>query len=138
MYKRQVGTEGTPSYQVSGGVAAFLNWEGYCFRGGAEGTKVLELLLGDPSKTRVHHKATWRARRCLITQLGWKEVWFAESVRNEMVSEYITNSEINLKIYFIAGCAVVGVAGAGSAGLHPDQQEGGASTDSECKCKKIA
>ena len=87
-----IGMEKVPSYQVSGGVAAFLNWEGYCFRGGAEGTKVLELLLGDPSRTRVHHKATWRARKCLIAQLGWKEVWFAESERNEMVSEYIDNS----------------------------------------------
>ena len=93
-----VGTEGTPSYMVSGGVAAFLNWGGYCYRGGDEGTKVLKLLLGDPSVTGVHHKATMRARRCLIAQLGWKEVWFSDVERNEMVSECKINNDINLTI----------------------------------------
>ena len=85
-----VGAEGAPSFMCSGGVAAHLNWEGSCFRGGEDGVDVLKMLLGDPSKTGVNPNATLRARRSLIAQIGWKQVWFSDSERNEMVKMKLT------------------------------------------------
>ena len=85
-----VGTEGVPSYMCAGGVAAYLNWEGSCFRGGEEGVEVLRMLLGDPGKTGVNPNATMRARRSVLAQICWKQVWFPSVERNEMVSVQIT------------------------------------------------
>ena len=80
-----VGTEGAPSFMCSGGVAALLNWEGSCFRGGEDGVGVLKMLLGDPHKTGVNPNATQRARRSTLAQICWKQVWFSDTERNEMV-----------------------------------------------------
>ena len=81
-----VGTEGVPSYMCSGGVAALLNWEGCWFGVGEDGREVLQMLLGDPSKTGVNPNATLRARRSVLAQICWKQVWFSRVERNEMVS----------------------------------------------------
>ena len=80
-----VGTEGVPSYMCSGGVAAYLNWEGSCFRGGEEGVEVLQMLLGEPGRTGVNPNATMRARRSVLAQICWKQVVFSSVERNEMV-----------------------------------------------------
>ena len=80
-----VGTEGAPSFMCSGGVAALLNWEGSCFRGGEDGAGVLKMLLGDPHKTGVSPNATQRARKSTLAQICWKQVWFSDTERNEMV-----------------------------------------------------
>ena len=80
-----VGAEGAPSFMCSGGVAAHLNWEGSCFRGGEDGAGVLRMLLGDPHKTGVSPNATQRARKSTLAQICWKQVWFSDTERNEMV-----------------------------------------------------
>ena len=82
-----VGTEGVPALMCTGGLAAFLNWEGSSFGDGEDSADVLQMLLGDPSKTGVNPEATLRARRSLLAQICWKEVWFSDRERNEMVSK---------------------------------------------------
>ena len=81
-----IGTEGVPAMMCSGGVVAFLNWEGSSYKCGDEGAAVFRLLLGDPGKTGVHSKAVVRARSSLFAQIYWKEVWLSDAERNKMVS----------------------------------------------------
>ena len=85
-----VGTEGVPSYMCTGGVAAYLNWQGSCFRGGEGGMEVLQMLLGDPAKTGVNPNATARARRSVLAQICYKQVIFSSVERNEMVNVQIS------------------------------------------------
>ena len=81
-----VGTEGVPALMCSGCVVAFLNWDGNRYKCWDVGAAVFQLLLADPKRTGVHPEAVERARRSLVAQIGWKEVWFTDVERNSMVS----------------------------------------------------